>query len=580
MNQNDNLLKNQYLKILFPLMFSVLGGTINALIDSVIVSQRLGGNGLAAVNASMPMYLFLCTIGSLLCGGAWILSSKYLGKEKIKEANEVYNNGLCWVIIVGIAIMVLGVILHEEVAGLLGGDISIYEYVRQYILVSFYGALPCMLIYIPMYYLQLEGKGKQISITVAIMVASDFCLDILLLFVFNMGMYGAALASVIANVLCCIYGFLALHKQPSNFSISKEAFRPAGLMQIIKNGYPVCLGNLFDAVKLLILNLLILYQFGSRAMALWAILNTILELSLVISSGVARAANSMLSVYMSAMENSRIRMLIKIQIEIGIILSVIFGILLSVFCKPIGLMFSTDEFLLLPFIMVGLTTILHTVSDIWSGYFQITDMAWISGIQSLFRRLLFPILALLIVLYFGMEMYTFLPLGAFLTLFFSYLLTFIVSVRSSKTDRPRSSILLLDDYLSNNNKVIDFSLNANMEEACTASEQISDFCTENHLQASQSMKIQIAIEELIKIIIGRSENVDKIDARAYAYEDVIGIQFRYPGKLYNPFEDEDEDLFIELNMIKKLGEEKRHTYTLGLNTINFCLYKEKDDNTK
>ena len=55
MNQDDHFLKRAFLKNLFPLMFSVLGGTINALIDSIFVSRVVGSSALAAVNLCMPI---------------------------------------------------------------------------------------------------------------------------------------------------------------------------------------------------------------------------------------------------------------------------------------------------------------------------------------------------------------------------------------------------------------------------------------------------------------------------------------------------------------------------------------------
>ena len=70
LKSDDRVLKKAYFKALFPIMFSVLGATVNALIDSAFVSQRLGSGGIAAVNLSMPIYLVICTIGSLIAGGA------------------------------------------------------------------------------------------------------------------------------------------------------------------------------------------------------------------------------------------------------------------------------------------------------------------------------------------------------------------------------------------------------------------------------------------------------------------------------------------------------------------------------
>jgi Na+-driven multidrug efflux pump len=81
LKQDDRLLKREYLRTLFPVMFSVLGATVNALIDSVFVSQRLGENALAAVNLSMPVYLILCTLGSLISGGSSVCSAREAGRE-------------------------------------------------------------------------------------------------------------------------------------------------------------------------------------------------------------------------------------------------------------------------------------------------------------------------------------------------------------------------------------------------------------------------------------------------------------------------------------------------------------------
>lgn len=79
MELDNRFLTKEYLKNLFPMIFSVLGGTINALIDSVFISARLGELALAAVNMSMPVYLVVCTLGTLVVGGTSIISSREAG---------------------------------------------------------------------------------------------------------------------------------------------------------------------------------------------------------------------------------------------------------------------------------------------------------------------------------------------------------------------------------------------------------------------------------------------------------------------------------------------------------------------
>lgn len=571
MNQNNRFLKNQYIKILFPLMFSVLGGTINALIDSILVSQAIGNIGLTAINASLPVYLILCTVGALIAGGVWVMSTRSIGKEELEEANQIYHNGLILAGIVSLIFTIAGICATPFLSTLLapGGEIS--KAVQQYCFVSFIGAFPCIFLYFPMYYLQLEGKGKQITYAMSIMIVIDCVLDILFLFVFRWGMYGAAIASVVANLFCCIYGFWNLQTGNSNFKFSRQLLVIRRVKEIVKNGSPIALGNFYDTFRLLLVNSMILRYCNKEAMATWAILNTISELTLMISSGVPQAAAPMMGVYYSARENSRIRIMIRLQVVVGSILSAVFCALLVVLNRPIQMLFQSTDTLLFPFLCLGVMTWLQMLSGIWSEHFQVSDKIGMANLQVFMKRMLFPVIALMILLASGGYIWAFLPLGALLTIVFSLGIVKLYSLSTQNKKRPLTGILLLDDHLQRENKVIDFSLEANAEDACEASEQIADFCINAKMDSRQMMKIQLAIEELINVLIARVENVKHIDARAYAFDDIVGIQFRYAGELYNPFEDESEDVNFELRIIKKLGEEFRHNYTLGMNTINFCL---------
>ena len=70
MLRDDHFLRREYGRTLIPVMFSVLAGTINTLIDSAFVAQRIGNDALAAVNMCGPLYQLICTFGSLLAGGS------------------------------------------------------------------------------------------------------------------------------------------------------------------------------------------------------------------------------------------------------------------------------------------------------------------------------------------------------------------------------------------------------------------------------------------------------------------------------------------------------------------------------
>ena len=132
MNRDNKFLKVQYLKNLFPIIFSVLGGTINALIDSVFVSLFLGEEGLAAVNVCMPIYLVICTFGSLIAAGASVMSSQATGKDDMKRAVWCYRVAFMMNIILGAVFTAAGILLCDPISGLLSQNGSLKDYVYIY----------------------------------------------------------------------------------------------------------------------------------------------------------------------------------------------------------------------------------------------------------------------------------------------------------------------------------------------------------------------------------------------------------------------------------------------------------------
>ena len=88
MAKGNDLLRNVYLKAIFPNMIAILGGTINVFVDGVLIGQRMGETGIAAVNQSLAVYLILCTIGSLFAAGASAESAHAMGERDVEKGKE------------------------------------------------------------------------------------------------------------------------------------------------------------------------------------------------------------------------------------------------------------------------------------------------------------------------------------------------------------------------------------------------------------------------------------------------------------------------------------------------------------
>lgn len=67
-------------------MLSILSGNLNILADGILVGQRVGTEGLTAINLCVPVYLVLCIVGSFLVSGTAIQTSKAIGKQQKEQA--------------------------------------------------------------------------------------------------------------------------------------------------------------------------------------------------------------------------------------------------------------------------------------------------------------------------------------------------------------------------------------------------------------------------------------------------------------------------------------------------------------
>ncbi len=577
MTQDSNFLRTEYFKVLFPIMYSVLGGTINALIDSVIISQKLGSSGLAAVNLSMPVYLLLCIIGSLAAYGASFLSAREVGRDNMKSAGKYFQTCFTIGLTAGVVCTVAGFFLCSVIAQFLSGDSSFYSYVFDYCQVTFLGSIPFIMSYVVINYLQLAGKLKSISLVVVIMVVSDLLLDLLFIYPLNMGMKGLALASVLATLLATVYGFISLEKGSETYKLKIKEMGFWKFGEILRFGSPAALGNLFDAVKLLLLNILILRFGGEEAAAVWAALNILSELSLVIILGVPRAGAPMIGVYNSSRENGGIRILMKLEMKTGLLFTAIFSILLLVFSGLLKNVFSLPNSIFLPLLCLGGSLMCNAVSSILEFYFNAVGRIQISNALAAIRRLILPVM-ILAGLGNSVYLWLFLPISAVVSLFLGIIIIGATGQYYAENGTELSRFLLLDDRLEQEHRVLDFSVPADMDKVCEASERISEFCALHQMGPKQVMRLGLSIEELLNVMIQKNPDLRFVDLRAYILQGVIGIRIRCTGKNYNPFEDSesDEDFLMGILMLKKMCQAVTHTYALGMNTINL-IYENSEE---
>lgn len=200
---------------------AIVGMMVNALyniVDRIYIGNAvdLGKNGLAGITIGFPLMLIMLAIGVLFGVGGATLFSIRLGQKKEEEAEKVLGNSITLMVVAGIIYMILGQIFLEPLLRLFGASDVVMPYSIEYMRIIFFGSVFQILSMGVNHFIRADGSPRIAMLSMFISAGINIVLDPVFIFGFNMGMAGAAIATVIAQAFSAIwvvYHFLGKHSK-------------------------------------------------------------------------------------------------------------------------------------------------------------------------------------------------------------------------------------------------------------------------------------------------------------------------------------------------------------------------------
>ncbi len=591
LKQDTDFLKNMFQKAVFPCMLTILSANINVFVDGILVANRIGADALAAINLSLPLYLALCVIGSFMASGTAINAAQEIGANNNEESNRYYSDCVTGCFFAAVIITVTGLACREALVDFLCSNAAIRPYVKEYVVITLIGALPKIMIYVPFWYLRLDGKNAAVTVMMSVMSVGNIILDVLFVYVWDMGVFGAGLASVLATLAAFVIGLIRMLANDCSFAFSPAIHKDAGHWRLSAvAGTPSALNNLFSTVRLLMINGLLMRDGGAAAVAVFTAVNGIAGFGECITLGIPQAASAMLGVYSGERDNGSCALLVKLEWTLGCIYAGFFFLLCMAGADIIQSMYGLSVPLRYPLFWMAAAVFPGLLCSILSGYYNMAKKnLWANGMIFL-RVIAMTYIGLLLNIRLRLPMCSFLLFAELMTLAVWLFATGIFHKRNPEDTR----YLLMDLSLEKSGNVLNFSVSSDAEEICSASERIRGFCDANGMDGKKTMRIQLALEEIMTLITqvneGMEEKLLKFDLRAYSLQGVSGIRIRYAGLAFNPFQRirkgnsdyvmqgmEEDELYMGISMIRKMVEDIHYQRTLGVNTLQVLIREEPAD---
>ena len=322
-----------------PMILGNLLQQIYNIVDTLIVGRFVGNDALVSVGSAYSLMIFLTSIIIGLCMGSGAYFSEDYGKKNFNDLKEDIWHSFWFIFAITILIILIIYPLTDVLLIVLQTPEELFEMMRSYLLIIFAG-LPFVFLYNFFAYLQ-RSVGRTVSPLVFLAISSliNVGLDFAFVLGFNMGVSGAAIATVIAQVISgiglMIYSFI-------NLSILKEKtikikFNSSRLKQIIKNDFSTCIQQSVMNFGILMIQRLV-NSFGKVIMAAFAAAVKIDTLAYMPAQEFANSYSLFVSQNFGAKERDRI----KEGTKKAMITSVAFCFIISII-----IVFAADNLMML-----------------------------------------------------------------------------------------------------------------------------------------------------------------------------------------------------------------------------------------
>lgn len=337
--RRDLILKGNMYKVIFtlalPIMLNNLIQTLYNLVDAMWIS-KLGSAEFAATSYVWPVNFLFTSIGIGLAIAGTSLLSQYIGASKYKQANEYAVQFVVISFIAAVFFSALGYVLTPWIVRLMGakGDIAYYGVI--YLKLTFLD-LP-FTFFIFNYNAIMNAQGNTVMPTVlgGISGVLNAVLDPIFIFTLNMGVGGAAVATIISKGLLAFVGLILLMNAKGNIKLSFKRFRldKSKIRQIITIALPSSVGQSGSAMGFMVLNVFIA-SYGTATMAAFGMVNKITSLVMQPSMGVGEALTSISGQNLGYGQIERVEEAFKKAMQVTLAFSIVGSVLLFVYDTPI-----------------------------------------------------------------------------------------------------------------------------------------------------------------------------------------------------------------------------------------------------
>ena len=385
-----------------PAIAAMTAASLYNMTDSIFIGQGCGALAISGLAVTFPLQNLAAAFGAGIGVGASTCISVKLGQKDYATAERVFGNAVTLNLIIGIAFSVVTLLFLNPILRFFGASDATLPYAREYMVVTLVGNVISHMFLGMNAILRAASKPRSAMMASIMSVAFNAILSPIFIWPLNMGIGGAALATIISQTIVLIWQFRIFSDKRCIVHFKRGIYRPVAhiFKNIIAIGMSPFAMNVCSCIVIIFINNALTTHGGDLAVGAFGITNKIAFLFIMINMGMNQGMFPIAGYNYGAHNYDRLLSVMKYTMMVTVSIATLGFIVSQTIPYECARLFTTDETLIrisghairvnmIIFPVVG-------VQMVCTGFFQSIGKAKISMLLSLSRQLLFFLPLLLI----------------------------------------------------------------------------------------------------------------------------------------------------------------------------------------
>ncbi len=407
---SDHFTVKRLVKFTFVPTLALLVASLYSVVDSWFVANFTDTTAFAAVILVMPYVLTFPAVGFMIGGGGNALISKILGEGDEERAGRVLSMMIELCFLAGVLTTIIGQLLLRPFLLLMKADGRLLEYALIYGRILLLGVTMVSLLYVfQLFLITADKQGLALLVTIASGV-TNIALDALLIIVFDMGITGAAIASLmsqtVGGIVPLIY-FMTNKNAALHFRLTSLDIRAC--LKACGNGVSEMIENIAEGFVGMLYNYQLMRLAGEAGVDAYGAIHVTFTIFTLLFVGFNEAAIPVVGFHYGAENKSELKNLFRIWGEVILMLSLGMFAIVELFAPFLSDLFvekgtSLMDMTLRGFRICGFSLLFLGINYFATSFFTALNNGLVSGVISLLVMLVFPfITATGLPVFFGLD---------------------------------------------------------------------------------------------------------------------------------------------------------------------------------